>query len=69
MELETFLQTEDRDRLVWLAESSLHVKNHPSFFLWSQGALQMAKPRLQKAVEANLAFPGIEEAKRILAAG
>ncbi len=44
MELETFLQTEDRDRLVWLAESSLHVKNHPSFFLWSQGALQMLLP-------------------------
>jgi hypothetical protein len=44
MELETFLQTEDCDRLVWLAESSLHVKNHPSFFLGSQGALQMLLP-------------------------
>ncbi|MBC8007794.1 MAG: transcriptional regulator EpsA [Prolixibacteraceae bacterium] len=44
MELETFLQIEDRDRLVWIAESSLHVKNHPGFFLWSQGALQMLIP-------------------------
>lgn len=44
MELETFLQIEDRDRLVWIAESSLHVRNHPGFFLWSQGALQMLLP-------------------------
>jgi transcriptional regulator EpsA len=44
MELETFLQIEDRDRLVWIAESALHVKNHPGFFLWSQGALQMLIP-------------------------
>lgn len=44
MELETFLQIEDRDRLVWIAESSLHVKNQPGFYLWSQGALQMLIP-------------------------
>lgn len=44
MEHESYLQTEDRDRLVWLAESSLHVKNYPGFFLWSQGALQMLLP-------------------------
>lgn len=30
--------------MVWIAESSLHVKNHPGFFLWSQGALQMLIP-------------------------
>jgi DNA-binding CsgD family transcriptional regulator len=44
MEQETFLQVEDRDRLVWVFESSLQVKNQPGFFLWSQGALQMLMP-------------------------
>ena len=44
MEEETFLQVEDRDRLVWVFESSLQVKNQPGFFLWSQGALQMLMP-------------------------
>jgi transcriptional regulator EpsA len=44
MEQETILQVEDRDRLVWVFESSLQVKNQPGFFLWSQGALQMLMP-------------------------
>ena len=44
MDVETFLQVEDRDRLVWVIESSLQVKNQPGFFLWSQGALQMLMP-------------------------
>jgi transcriptional regulator EpsA len=44
MQQETFLQVEDRDRLVWVFESSLQVKNQPGFFLWSQGALQMIMP-------------------------
>lgn len=44
MEDQTLLQIEDRDRLVWLFESSLHVKNQPGFFLWTQGALQMLMP-------------------------
>ncbi|MEO8004544.1 MAG: XrtB/PEP-CTERM-associated transcriptional regulator EpsA [Betaproteobacteria bacterium] len=44
MDEETFLQVEDRDRLVWVFESSLQVKNQPGFFLWGQGALQMLMP-------------------------
>lgn len=44
MELETFLLNEDRDRLVRVVESSLHVKNQAGFFLWSQGSLQMLLP-------------------------
>jgi transcriptional regulator EpsA len=44
MDQETFLQVEDRDRLVWVFESSLQIKNQSGFFLWSQGALQMLMP-------------------------
>jgi transcriptional regulator EpsA len=38
------LETEDRDRLVWVVESGLQVKNQSSFFLWSQGPLQLFLP-------------------------
>ena len=38
------LEAEDRDRLVWVVESGLQVKNQSSFFLWSQGPLQMLLP-------------------------
>lgn len=44
MDYESSLKNEDRDRLVWIVESSLHVRNHPGFFLWSQGALQLLLP-------------------------
>jgi len=38
------LEADDRDRLVWAAESGLQVKNQSGFFLWSQGPLQMLLP-------------------------
>lgn len=38
------LEAEDRDRLVWVVESGLQVKNQSSFFLWSQGPLQILLP-------------------------
>lgn len=38
------LDSEDRDRLVMAIESSLRVRNSPSFFLWAQGALQALIP-------------------------
>lgn len=41
---QTFLDPEDRDRLVWIAEAGLQVESHSGFFLWSQGALQMLIP-------------------------
>ena len=44
MNQETILQVEDRDKLVWVFESSLQIKNQAGFFLWSQGALQMLTP-------------------------
>jgi transcriptional regulator EpsA len=44
MNYETSLQYEDRDRLVWIVESSLHVRSQSGFFLWSQGALQLLLP-------------------------
>ncbi len=40
----SFLEPEDRDRLVWIAETGLKVASQPAFFLWSQGALQMLVP-------------------------
>lgn len=44
MENQAFLQVEDRDKLVWVIESSLTVRNQAGFFLWGQGALQMLMP-------------------------
>lgn len=41
---QTFLDSEDRDRLVWIAEAALQVESQSAFFLWSQGALQMLIP-------------------------
>lgn len=38
------LDPEDRDRLLRVVESSLHVRNDAGFFLWSQGALQALIP-------------------------
>lgn len=38
------LTAEDLDRLRLVVESSLHVRNDSSFFLWSQGALQCLVP-------------------------
>lgn len=38
------LEAEDRDRLLLVVESSLHVRNDAGFFLWSQGALQCLIP-------------------------
>jgi transcriptional regulator EpsA len=38
------LETEDRDRLVWIVESGLQVKSQSSFFLWTQGPLQLLLP-------------------------
>ncbi len=40
----SFLEPEDRDRLVWIAEAGLQVESQSAFFLWSQGALQMLVP-------------------------
>jgi transcriptional regulator EpsA len=41
---QSFLEPEDRDRLVWIAEAGLKVESQSAFFLWSQGALQMLVP-------------------------
>lgn len=41
---QTYLESEDRDRLVWIAEAGLQVESQSGFFLWSQGALQMLIP-------------------------
>jgi transcriptional regulator EpsA len=38
------LDPEDRDRLLLVVESALHVRNDSGFFLWSQGALQCLVP-------------------------
>lgn len=44
MDQETFLASEDHDRLVWIAESAIKVKNSAGFFLWTQGAVQLLIP-------------------------
>ncbi len=41
---QAFLEPEDCDRLVWIAESALKVESQSGFFLWSQGSLQMLVP-------------------------
>lgn len=44
MSLLVSLDAEDRDRLVWIVESALEVRNQTSLFLWTQGALQALVP-------------------------
>jgi hypothetical protein len=42
---------------------------HLGMALHRKGDVAMAKPHLQKAVDAKVQFPGIKEAQKILAAG
>jgi tetratricopeptide (TPR) repeat protein len=42
---------------------------HLGMALHRKGDVAMARPHLQKAVDAKVQFPGIEEAQKILAAG
>jgi len=44
MNAAVFLDSEDRDHLIWVIESSLQVRSHSGFFLWAQGALQTLVP-------------------------
>lgn len=45
------------------------LQYHLGMALHMKGDVAMAKPHLQKAVGANVPFPGIDEAKKILASG
>lgn len=44
MEMPYRLEDPDIERLLFVMESSLHVRSSPGFFLWTQGALQSVIP-------------------------
>jgi len=61
MSANLFLDNEARDHLVWVIESSLQVRSHSGFFLWSQGALQTLVPHEMLICGVSDSFkPGFE---------
>lgn len=66
-ELESLRDPEDRDRLVYVLESSLHVHKPSQFFAWTQGPLQSLLP--DEILICGLAeMPGRELALRYFTA-
>ena len=56
-------------KAVETAPTAAVFQYHLGMALYKKGDLTAAKPHLQKAIEAKAEFPGIEEARQILAAG